>query len=202
MYIRNFYERYPGSNKNIEYARLLNKIDLDNSQIEKGKKSTSMERKGITTSGTYGIWRIDYYVDEYGEMTTKKYIINILPVTGTFRNVATNGSPLNVQILVDSSTEISLLLYEYGRSPVKSSSYRRYWAKMNDCQGQEHLFWLALNRDRISFENQSEEVHNILIKGGKIQCWIHEDGNPINEYLFTINNGDGYSTAYEKLVEK
>lgn len=70
-----------------------------------------------------GIWNIAYYVDDFGEPTKKGYIRNPSYIRGTFSNTATQNSDLNVRFLIDSATDVSIMLYEYaGNNPVKAYS--------------------------------------------------------------------------------
>ncbi|MBQ6505597.1 MAG: hypothetical protein IJI57_16950 [Flexilinea sp.] len=69
------------------------------------------------------IWRLSYYVDEFGLPSRQAYIKNMEDIVGTFNNSATSKSKLKVDLLVDEYS-ISFKLYEYGRSLVKNSSAR------------------------------------------------------------------------------
>ena len=81
-----------------------------------------------TTTGTcercnvsFGIFSVGYYVDEFNQPTNDGYVCNDTYVVGTFSNSATSDSQLYVQVLADKS-DITIFLYEYGRSLVKNSS--------------------------------------------------------------------------------
>lgn len=67
--------------------------------------------------GEYGIWKVSYYVDDFGEPTKEGYVFT--RCTGKFSNSATTNSELGVEFIIDESN-IHIPLYEYNRNhPVK-----------------------------------------------------------------------------------
>ena len=56
--------------------------------------------------------------------------------------------------------------------------------------------------DRLSFnKTESKKLHNILMKGGKIEFRIKENDTPTTQYNFSIMNAEYYVNAYRKLQE-
>ena len=68
-------------------------------------------------------WKIDYYVDEFGDKTTDSFAVGSF--TGTFSNSATTGSDLTVLVYLDPSypdyTQIRLLEYSSHKATFTSS---------------------------------------------------------------------------------
>ena len=74
-----------------------------------------------TTSDSFGIWKISYYVDEFGDRTDQGYIKNLKEINGTFSNSATTDSYLQVDFLIEFD-KVSIKLFEYSRDhPVKGA---------------------------------------------------------------------------------
>jgi hypothetical protein len=106
-----------------------------------------------------------------------------------------------VRILIDYSYDISMMLYEYaGNNPVKSVSTEEYSIRVKDRDGNKFDLTAKNYLDRLSFSNtDSKIVHNVLMKGGKVQFWIKEIDTPTTQYEFTIQNADWYDNAFKRL---
>lgn len=165
------------------------------------------------------IWQFGYYVNNFGNPTAQRYITNRELIKGTFKNTATQDSELNVRFLIDDSNNISIILYEYaGNNPVKSSSSNSYTIKVRGSHESANTPGFltprflssyegdlkAINRsDRLRFnEIDSRKLHNILVRGGKIQFWIQDIDCPTTQYKFTIQNAEGYEDIYKELNQK
>ena len=66
------------------------------------------------------VWEKTYYTDVFGDPTDEWYITNTELFSGTFKNSATDGSPLSAKILVDLDS-VSIVLYEYGKDRIKNA---------------------------------------------------------------------------------
>lgn len=151
------------------------------------------------------IWQFGYYVNNFGNPTKTRYITNRELIKGTFKNTATQDSELNIRFLIDDSNNISIILYEYaGNNPVKSSSSNSYLVDVRSSKYEYESDLKAINRsDRLRFnEIDSRKLHNILVKGGKIQFWIRDADCPTTQYNFTIQNAEGYEDIYKVLNQQ
>jgi hypothetical protein len=197
------FSKHPESPKNLEYKELLKNIDQIESEIAKKRQTEEKERTRLTNLNNTGIWRIGRYVDEFGEPTKQGYITNTDYIKGTFSNTATQNSELNVNFLINNSSNISMQLYEYaGENPVKAYSSELYHVNIQDKDGNRVLL-IATNRsDRLSLDQSgSRQVHRILLKGGLIKFRIEEFETSSSQYQFYIQNADFYDNAYRLLTE-
>lgn len=154
---------------------------------------------------TNNIWRMSYYVDEFGLPGKKPYITNTKEIVGTFNNSATSKSKLKVKILVDKDS-ISFMLYEYGRSLVKNSSTRNfdfYKIIMLDSQNHKVSFEESMNpnSDRISTLLYKQTVLDALLQNGSVSFYIEKKDRPTTNYTFTIPADNGFSVVYKLLQE-
>lgn len=197
--IKNLAQKHPESTKNKEFVELLKKIGQEE-LVEKAKKEAEKKEKTrLANLNNTGIWSIAYYVDNFGEKTKNCYVTNTDLINGSFNNSATQDSALDIEFMINSSSDISFQLYEYaGKNPVKASS--SYAVLLQDKDG-KRLELRAFNySDRFSFEEkESRQVHNALLKGGTLKFRISENGTPTTEYKFNIQNADWYENAYKKL---
>jgi len=198
------YSKHPESPKNAEFQILLKKIEKLELEQKKQKEAEEKERIRLKNINNTGIWEIGDYVDEFGDKTKEGYIGNKELISGSFSNTATQNSALNIRLLISKSTDISIQLYEYaGNNPVKAVSSDKYSVGIKDSEGNKYTLIAVNYSDRLSFdETDSKKVHNILMKGGKVQFWIREIDTPTTQYQFTIDKADWYDNAYKKLTGK
>ncbi len=71
------------------------------------------ENSSITTKPSS--WEIDYYIDNFGDKTTKQYQV-YFDNEGKFSNSATLGSELIVKVIIDDEN-VRFDLFEYGKGP-------------------------------------------------------------------------------------
>ena len=121
-------------------------------------------------------WKVSYFVDEFGDSTTDKYVTTEKYIWGKFSNSATDNSKLKVKFLItktghskdvllgtkkvtvfDESFNIGINLYEYGSLKVKALSYEYpisyiITIKHNDTPTDQ--FWCGENSsERMNIEN-------------------------------------------------
>lgn len=199
--INELYERHPESLKNNEFKQLLKKIKKKELAEKKRKEAEEKERIRLANINNTGMWRVGYYVDDFGEPTKQGYIRNTNLIRGTFNNSATQYSALDVKFLISNSSDISIQLYEYaGNNPVKAYSSESYRVLIQDKDGNRSRLSATNYSERLSFSStNSKKVHNILMKGGTIKFKIIEIETPTTEYEFTITKADYYNNAYRKL---
>lgn len=139
------------------------------------------------TSPSNKIWESIYYVDEFGDRTNEKYIINSKDIIGEFSNSATERSCLSVNILIDDSTRISLRLYEYcNNNPVKGKD--RYIVYVKNADGSTYESAAIGGGDKVYFRD-AEKVYNSLNTTGEVKFRIYETGRSGAgaKYAFSIN---------------
>jgi hypothetical protein len=154
--------------------------------------------------GSMGIWENDRYADELGQTRERECIRNKDFIAGSFSNAATPPSPLTVRFLIFNPNSISFQLFEHaGNNPVKALSPKSYTVSIEDVDGGKHKFRSMNYSDKLVFEKtDAKTVHDILMKGGKIQFSIVDEFNARTQYQFTIDNASGYDEAYKNLTEK
>jgi hypothetical protein len=158
---------------------------------------------GYAQSVDREIWENGYYVDEFGESTGIRFISNKEYLVGTFSNSATEGSRLNVLLIINAPTLSYIQLFEYGgTNPVKAFRKTDYDIYIQDNKGERHqIEGYNLSSDRIVLTvSNAQTLHNILLKGGTVKFYVSEYGTQ-NKYRFQINNADGYALAYEKYLQ-
>lgn len=201
-YIKLLYEKHPESPKNDEFKDLLVKIEKEE-EIERKRKEEEKERIRLENLNNTGMWRVEFYVDEFGEPTDQRYITNKNYITGVFSNTATENSDLNVKFLISNAYDISIKLYEYaGNNPVKTYGSESYRVLVQDNDHKRYDLRATNYSDRLSFDKTaSKKVHGALMKGGTLKFRIIEIETPTTEYKFNIDNADWYANAYRILKE-
>ena len=197
------FSKHPESPKNAEYKILLRKIEKKELELKKKRDAEEKERVRLANLNNTGMWKVQYYVDEFGKPTKQGYICNSLLIRGTFSNTATQDSELDVRFLISNSSDISIKLFEYaGNNPVKSYSSDSYTVMVQD-KDERRLKLTATNySDRLSFNKAaSRKIHYALKKGGTLIFYIYENDTPTTQYNFIIRNADWYENAYRKLKE-
>ena len=169
-----------------------------------------VNKKKNIDSNDFGMWKINYFVDEFGDPTSEGYITERTSIKGKFSNSATTNSNLRVNFLI-SEGNISLQLYEYaGNHPVSgkisSQSYRiqiKHNGKVVKGGRKKNKDFRATNySDRLKV-NYSDELMNLFSQGGEFKFRIIETGDYANgSYSFKIDDVSGFSNAYKKLMEQ
>lgn len=195
--------KHPESPKNSEFKVLLKTIDKEVLALQKLKEAEEKERVRLANIDNTGMWDVSFYVDDFGEPTKEGYIRNKEHITGYFSNTATQNSSLNVKLLITSSSDISIMLYEYSNNnPVKAYSPNVYRILIQDSDGKRFKLGAINYSDRLSFgKANSLKVHKILMRGGSIKFKIIESDTPTTNYEFTITKADWYGNAYTKLTK-
>lgn len=179
------------------------KVELDSlkSEIQKYKDKYGELSISDNEYGKFGIWKINCYVDEWGEKTTKRYISTEL--NGTFSNSATTNSDLMVLILIDKES-IRIQLHEYGNNhPIKDKGFLNFKAKDKDGNIYEFKTYNAKdgNNTVVNMEYEFDDtiVRNLLLKGGEIKFVGCSSGSVLDEYKFNIINADYLSEAISNI---
>lgn len=166
--------------------------------------SIKARKERFIEDNNLGIWRIEYYIDEFGDRTTDGFISTT--IDGTFSNSATTNSPLRVKMVIDSSL-VLINLYEYAdNTPVKGEEYMEFSVK--DSKGV--IYNITTYNDEYgnntvkSLDGKSESlIRDILLEGGEIKfSGISNRHRVISKYVFTIKNADNLQKALSKLAKQ
>ena len=131
-------------------------------------------------------------------ITENEYLV------GTFSNSATTNSLLNANVVVDFEKDITIFLYEYGRSQVKNSSENyvdEYDITMRTPDGTDHNMTgtMYCGDDRIFIDDgYIDEVLTALNGDGDIMFHIVNAERTVENYLITVatsNFADEYAAA-------
>ena len=85
--INKLYEKFPESPKNKKYQKLLKKLNkkilIEKDKIakkklaeKKKKEKEAKEKRRLANLNNTGMWKVKFFVDNFGEPTTQGYIIN------------------------------------------------------------------------------------------------------------------------------
>jgi hypothetical protein len=163
-------------------------------------------QNNVQFEGT-GIWKIGYFVDEFGDPTENGYISNSNYISGVFSNSATSNSNLNSLFLISKKSRVALQLYEYaGRNPVKAYSTKDYSIIVKDGSGEKHSMKGTMYEggdriffDRSSGKNHISKMHNILMNGGNITVVLKDTEYGLSTYKIQFN-ADGYKNASNAML--
>ena len=152
------------------------------------------------------MWRVGFYVDDFGEPTKSGYITNTSRIRGSFSNTATSNSKLDVTFLISKSNDISIQLYEYANNhPVKggTAAYNKYKILMQDKNGKRFTLKATNYGNRLSVgPSHSALIHKAFMKGGNVKFRINKVGTETTQYIFSTGNAEWYDNAYRKLRGK
>ena len=139
-----------------------------------------------------GEWNIEYYQDEFGEVTNNSYIE--LVGSGIFSNYAATDKEMSAILIVDKSS-ISLSLVEYRHWVMKEDAI--FDLKIKDSNENITKFRLRNTRSgSIKFTNNNyTKMMSILKNEGTIRCSgeLHNSYRS-NPYTFSFNL-DGFNEA-------
>lgn len=169
-----------------------------NKQSEKPIVNTNLQEEH---KNPYGIWKKEYYVDEFGERTKQGYIYT--DVLGTFSNSVTTDSRLGVLIIVEKS-RFAIVLDEYARNHItKDTGFLHFKVKNKDgkVMNFETLNDQGYNRvygDKIVQDNPNtvNELIEFLNAGGEM-IFIAENSN--SKYRFKLNDTSFLQKALDNL---
>lgn len=169
-----------------------------------------------SNSGSNGIWKINYYVDSFGDPTNEGYITNSDIIVGTFSNSATTDSELGVSFLITNKDDIAIKLYEYmNNNPVKDDGL--YVVSIKDSSNKTYSLNAFNSSDRLVFSESGfydetgnkllEKSHavmmwKLLIKGEELKFNIQKSDTPTTIYNFSIPKTNGLEQLYLELTKK
>ncbi len=130
-------------------------------------------------------WKIDYYVDSFGDYTDDSYVIGTF--TGTFSNSATNGSDLTVYVYLDPKfpNSITIRLLEYGNYKANFSSKDKILISTKDSSGSIDSYYGNTEVYDGDLYVQESSLRQAIEENEELKFDITV-GN--NEYRFTTDN--------------
>ena len=160
------------------------------------------QNKYINTSNNI-VWIPESYVDNFGESTDSKFVINKSYFTGKFNNSATTNSKLNVKLLIDKQN-IAIVLYEYGTMLVKNSYSRSEPYTITMKTGDGTIFniggYMPSGADRIAInEGDKQTIINALSGIGDVSFHIVETNRKTTQYTFK-GQAANFSKIYAELI--
>ena len=202
-------EKHPGSpsvvNFNSRMATLKQKADAQQAAIEKHVRDSIR----MANLNNLGIWKINYFVDQFNEPTNEGYITTTDPIYGTFSNTATQDSRLRVHFIIASKKSVAFKLFEYDENnPVKGYE-DEYNVYVQDKNGKRYeLRAYNYDSDRLTMstyyslggKSHAAVLHDILMQGGNIKIHVVDRDRSSTQYNFEIKNADWYDNAYYKLT--
>ena len=191
--------------ENYEYLdemTLEELLDLQTALEAKIASVRTASGSGNTTD--MGMWKIKYYVDEFGDYTTEGYVTNKNWIEGKFSNSATTNAKLYVVFLIDDE-DVAIKLYEYGKDVVKNGGSSRvtYNVTMKDAAGVRHTLtgYMYSGSDRIFFSAEDEQtILNALSANGNVKFSIVNSKTATDQYIFSVENTSYFVNAYNQLL--
>lgn len=153
-------------------------------------------------------WMVRTYVDEFGDPTDSRYMTTKSVIKGVFSNSATQDSPLHVSLLIGSSSDICIELFEYaGNNPVKAYSIDEYWIIVKQDDGSKFTLAAKNFSNRLHISNTGDlnagdagkKLHVAFVRNRLLRFYIFEKNNRITNYTFEVD-GTGYTAAYRQLM--
>lgn len=148
-----------------------------------------------------GIWRINYFIDEFGDYTEDGYITTDTQY-GTFSNSATRNDEL-AWIPIISGSEISFVLYEYERYQVTGHSYSpdKYKISIKKEDGSVITCRGENSDDRIYITENAKAFIDLLFAETKIKIIIQKDNQYSTNTSYNLGTIDcsGFSNICKEL---
>jgi len=191
------------SNPSTSPESSSNENKIETSTVEKLTETSTVENIEPSLSQQED-WIFKYYVDEFNDETEDSYITYKTFINGKFSNSATTNSDLKVEIIADSFNDITITLYEYGRSKVKNSSSRnvdKYSITIKTSDGEKHNLTgtMYCGGDRIFIDdNYRKVVLDALSGSGTVGFYIANANYTTTTYLFDIPTSN-FSIEYERV---
>jgi hypothetical protein len=195
----------PQKNSNQQATKEKRIADSIAAIDKKRLEAEELEKQRVLKESSLGIWRIGYYVDEFGEPTKDAFIGTNSLISGTFSNSATENSDLTVKLLISNPQDVSIQLFEYaGNNPIKAVIDRGYKIKVKQDTLPPVNLYASNSSDRLSLnKNDSKKLNNLLLKGGYFKFFIVEVSEySKSSYYFEIPDASGYNNAIKQLTAK
>lgn len=197
QYIEELKKKHPESRELPNLIKLQKqmapKITAEKAAIEKQRRDSIR----LANIDNLGVWKIDHYVDDFGEKTSKAYVWT--EVRGTFSNSATTNSNLDVRFLIDADG-IRIQLYEYARNhPIKGEGTVNFKIRADN---KEYTIQAWNSDSGNTTVNRAAEsmgvLRKLLLAGGEIKFIATAGSYSVSEYKFVLKNADYLENAMLK----
>lgn len=197
-----------------EFDSLLDGMSASELEALQDEVSSRLEEaksggKTSDVSNDYGVWKLNYYTDEFGrqeESPENAFIVSDTSnhaINGEFSNSITTNGECEFVVFIHFSSRgtpvVAIRMIEYGDLIVKSSyDSKSYSVAVLDKNGNRYSGeGVILEGDDAMFPS-FDEVHliDLLLQGGPISFSIEERGEyAASSYRFTIEDTSGLSNA-------
>ncbi len=160
-------------------------------------------------ANSFAQWKVNNYVDSFGDSTSQKYIQLFAPEKGAFSNSATSGSELIVAIALEPSKSneiptVNIRLFEYGRGPevgLGDGEIATLTVKLPN--GTVETYNLIGSKTLyVSKKKHNEALVNHLLNGEELKCYVRVSNihySMESKYVFTIPAVENFKEVYAKL---
>ncbi|EGC04029.1 hypothetical protein [Ruminococcus albus] len=168
--------------------------------VEEAESNVESEANKLDTS----IWKIEYYVDKFGDPNPNCPFVFGRIIDGVFSNSAVKNESLTVKILFDD--KLAFALYEYNSIEVNNtySKQRDYEVTFKYTNGEQYTFdayMYAKSGDRVILNDWGYKAFIKHMNAGEtIKVYIEEKERPICNFLFEID-GTGFKDVYKEYQE-
>lgn len=156
-----------------------------------------------------GIWHKGAFLDEFNQPTNNYYVISD-PIKGQFSNSVVTNEDLTAYVFCDAEWNIGLRLMEYGNYDVKNTGKAsvlydltvlgaddfKFTANGSMAAGSGYIYFYK--NSMTSLPDNATGIRSALAAGGTVRFSLVEKEKPVNKYVFSIINADGFDLAFEK----
>ncbi|MCY4444836.1 MAG: hypothetical protein OXC44_08570 [Proteobacteria bacterium] len=163
--------------------------EQDNEQLKTLKYNSHCKKRKKRLA-----WELMEYNDKFGDKNGDKALSLRNPINGSFSNSATSNSELYVMFIVNSSSEIDIMLVEYGKYFVKDSGDFDVDIKV---AGVETELSGRNYSDRITLDKSSSKIlYQYLRSDHSIKFFVSDEY--FSSYRFELRSCHGFGYAYKK----
>ena len=202
-YLNVFMDFFPQSPKVPSYRGYYETIQ-EFELAEKERQLLEFQKQQVDNTG---IWTVEYFTDQNGQATERKFITTKETLSGTYSDVSFDAASFVADFIIVSKSNIALKIFERGNKEAISGNSKtpiKYNVQVVGADGKSYSFAARNTSDRILFgTSASPRVHDILIQGGKVSFKLTTSRDGYNVvYDFSIPNAQCYNTAYRLLTER
>lgn len=149
-------------------------------------------------------WYVDYYYDDFWDMTNQQYATPYKGVPGFFSDPETYYGYLRAKLFVDMDS-ISFQLFKNDEYiPVKAAQPVDYTIRIKDEQGEIYSLSAQApqNSDKVIISEKKDCALFIdLLKNNDLLKVIIDNNEESIRYILTISDNSGFEEAWDALVE-